>query len=110
MHLTPTDRALAAGFAGPDPFKSAHDTAPLIAFVVQVKRGKEVVQQFEAMGTSSMAVGVQHEGLCDRERGDYVNVRRVDAERDAWAQRNDRRAMELQLRQQDVDRVIEGRS
>jgi hypothetical protein len=110
MHLTPKDHALAASFAGPEPFEPANETPPLIAFVVQVKRGAEVIQEFEAMGTSSLAVGVQHEGLCNRELGEYLNVKRRAAAAIDYARgkalAHEKRAMELQLQRPDALTVI----
>lgn len=81
----------------------ANETPPLLAFVVQVKVGPTVLQQFEAMGTSSMAVGIQHQGLTDPEIGSYLNVRRLVPDLFTAADlRKQHRALEMQVNRPDL--------
>ena len=49
---------------------------PMRVFRVEIKRGKTLNYAFEAMGTDSMAVATQHQGLCAE--GEIVKVTAVE--------------------------------
>lgn len=78
--VSPVDRKLAEMFAGSQPFEV--DTTPRTLYVVSIKDGARIVQQFEVMGASRVAVQKAHEGLCTGQQYCWVETR---AERDEAA-------------------------
>lgn len=88
MQITPEARALAEGFAGPTPFEVATDRGEPQPVVAAHSHSFDVVDAALDGGAAR------------------VEARRPDPERDAWAERNNRRAMALQLRTAGTDNLL----
>jgi hypothetical protein len=94
---------------------------PMRRYMVRFRRAGQVVRQFEAIGTDSCSVVMQHADLC--EPGEKIDVMGLDEyhaaidagmladkRRDGYGQRNFAAWLAAEQRRADVERVCGGAS